>query len=125
MPCVEDNAPARTEDPDNQTNDITNGGVSTGRDVRTVRFVFVSICCGVARLTNLGYLNSGKSALMYLASFARKGTITLVVCPTNSLESDLVRIVLLAIYNFRDDVMIGLEHEPERNICTGNQCRDF
>jgi len=70
-------------------------------------------------------MGGGKSALMYLASFARKGTITLVVCPTNSLESDLVRIVLLAIYNFRDDVMIGLEHEPERNICTGNQCRDF
>jgi hypothetical protein len=55
---VGDNAPARTEDPDNQTNDITNGEVYTGRDARTVRFVFVSICCGVARLTNLGYLNS-------------------------------------------------------------------
>jgi len=33
---------------------------------------------------------SGKSALIYLASIARKGTITLVVCPTNFLESDLV-----------------------------------
>src|SRR5882762_9729319 len=63
MPCVEDNAPARTEDPDNQTNDITNGGVSTGRDARTVRFVFVSICCGVARLTNLGYLNTSHLGL--------------------------------------------------------------
>jgi hypothetical protein len=49
---IEVNAPARTEDPDNQTNDIAKGVVSTGRDARTVRFVFVSICCGVARLTN-------------------------------------------------------------------------
>jgi len=50
---VGDNAPTRTEDPDNQTNDIAKGGVCTGRDARTVRFVFVSICCGVARLTNI------------------------------------------------------------------------
>lgn len=35
----------------------------------------------------------GKSALIYLASLARKGTITLVVCPTNFLESDLVRLL--------------------------------
>jgi len=34
----------------------------------------------------------GKSALIYLASIAQKGTITLVVCPTNFLESDLVRV---------------------------------
>lgn len=34
----------------------------------------------------------GKLALIYLASIARKGTITLVVCPTNFLESDLVRL---------------------------------
>ena len=33
-----------------------------------------------------------KSALIYLASIARKGTITLVVCPTNFLESDLVHL---------------------------------
>jgi len=50
---VGDNAPTRTEDPDNQTNDIAKGGVCTGWDARTVRFVFVSICCGVARLTNI------------------------------------------------------------------------
>ena len=46
------NAPTRTGDPDNQMNDITKGVVSTGQDARMVRFVFVSICCGVARLTN-------------------------------------------------------------------------
>jgi len=40
----------------------------------------------------------GKSALIYLASIARKGTITLVVCPTNFLESDLVRCSLLIAY---------------------------
>ena len=34
----------------------------------------------------------GKSALIYLASIARKGTITLVVSPTNFLESNLVRV---------------------------------
>ena len=33
-------------------NDIAKGRVCTGLDARTVRFVFVSICCGVARLTN-------------------------------------------------------------------------
>ena len=32
----------------------------------------------------------GKSALIYLASIARKGMITLVICPTNFLKSDLV-----------------------------------
>jgi len=32
----------------------------------------------------------GISALIYLASIAWKGTITLIVCPTNFLESDLV-----------------------------------
>ena len=31
---VGDKAPARTEDPDNQTNDIAKGGVCTGRDAR-------------------------------------------------------------------------------------------
>jgi hypothetical protein len=51
-PRITVNAPVRTEDPDNQTNDIAKGVLSTGRDVRTVRFVFVSICCGVASLTN-------------------------------------------------------------------------
>jgi len=40
----------------------------------------------------------GKSALIYLASIARKGTITLVVCPTNFLKSDLVRHSLLIAY---------------------------
>ena len=35
---VGDNAPVRTEDPDNQTNDIAKGVVSTGRDARTVPF---------------------------------------------------------------------------------------
>ena len=38
----------------------------------------------------LSATGDGKSALIYLASIARKGTITLVVCPTNFLESDLV-----------------------------------
>jgi len=52
MECVGDNAPMRTEDPDNQTNDIVKGEVCTGRDTHIVRFVFVSICCGMARLTN-------------------------------------------------------------------------
>ena len=60
--CVGDKAPARTEDPDNQMNDIAKGGVCTGRDARTVRFVFVSICCGVARLTNIQYLNTPPEA---------------------------------------------------------------
>jgi superfamily II RNA helicase len=41
----------------------------------------------------LSATGDGKSALMYLASIARKGTITLAVCPTNFLESDLVRSV--------------------------------
>ena len=36
-PTVEDNAPARTEDLDNQTNDIAKGEICTGRDARTVR----------------------------------------------------------------------------------------
>jgi superfamily II DNA or RNA helicase len=40
----------------------------------------------------LSATGDGKSALIYLASIARKGTITLVVCPTNFLESDLVRL---------------------------------
>ena len=44
MEPVEVKAPARTEDPDNQTNDIAKGEVSTGQDTRTVRFMFVSIC---------------------------------------------------------------------------------
>ena len=39
----------------------------------------------------LSATGSGKSALLYLVSIARKGTITLVVCLTNFLESDLVR----------------------------------
>jgi superfamily II DNA helicase RecQ len=38
----------------------------------------------------LSATGDGKSALIYLASIARKGTITLVICPTNFLESDLV-----------------------------------
>ena len=38
----------------------------------------------------LSAMGDGKSALIYLASIAQKGTITLVVCPTNFLESDLV-----------------------------------
>ena len=38
----------------------------------------------------LSATGDGKSALLYLASIARQGTITLVVCPTNFLESDLV-----------------------------------
>jgi len=48
------------------------------------------------RMTNgqdilcLSATGDGKSALIYLASIARKGTITLVVCPTNYLENDLV-----------------------------------
>jgi hypothetical protein len=46
------NAPVRTEDLDNQTNDIAKGGVCTGRDAHTVWFMFVSICCGMAKLTN-------------------------------------------------------------------------
>ena len=50
---VGDNAPTQTEDPDNQTNDIAKGEVCTGQDARTVRSVFVSICCGMARLTNI------------------------------------------------------------------------
>jgi hypothetical protein len=36
---IEVNAPARTEDPDNQTNDIAKSAVSTGRDARTVRAI--------------------------------------------------------------------------------------
>ena len=40
----------------------------------------------------LSATGDGKSALIYFASIARKGTITLVVCPTNFLESDLVRL---------------------------------
>ena len=43
-PAVGDNAPAQTEDLDNQTNDIVNGEVSTGQDVHTVRFLFVCVC---------------------------------------------------------------------------------
>ena len=39
----------------------------------------------------LSATGDGKSVLMYLASIVRKGMITLVVCPTNYLESDLVR----------------------------------
>lgn len=33
----------------------------------------------------------GKSALVYLTAIARKGAITLMICPTNFLESDMVR----------------------------------
>ena len=33
-------------------NDIMNGVVDTGWDACTVCFVFVSICCGMVRLTN-------------------------------------------------------------------------
>ena len=39
----------------------------------------------------LSATGSGKSALLYLVSIVHKGTITLVVCPINFLESDLVR----------------------------------
>ncbi|KIM82710.1 hypothetical protein PILCRDRAFT_7622 [Piloderma croceum F 1598] len=38
----------------------------------------------------LNATGDGKSTLIYLASIAWKGMITLVVCPTNFLESDLV-----------------------------------
>jgi hypothetical protein len=38
----------------------------------------------------LSATGSGKLALLYLVSIAHKGTIALVVCPTNFLESDLV-----------------------------------
>jgi len=38
----------------------------------------------------LSATGDSKSTLIYLASIARKGTIILVVCPTNFLESDLV-----------------------------------
>jgi hypothetical protein len=38
----------------------------------------------------LSATGDGKSALIYLPSIAQKGTITLVICPTNFLESDLV-----------------------------------
>ena len=34
----------QTEDPDNQTNDIAKGRVSTGQDACTVQFVFACIC---------------------------------------------------------------------------------
>jgi superfamily II DNA helicase RecQ len=40
----------------------------------------------------LSATGDGKSALIYLAPIAQKGTITLVVCPTNFLESDLVHL---------------------------------
>jgi hypothetical protein len=49
---VGDKTPVHTEDPDNHMNDIAKGKVSTGRDTHTVQFLFVSICCGVAMLTN-------------------------------------------------------------------------
>jgi hypothetical protein len=39
---------------------------------------------------SLSTTGDGKSALIYLPSIARKGTITLVICPTNFFESDLV-----------------------------------
>ena len=41
----------------------------------------------------LSTTGDGKSALIYLAAIARKGTITLVVCPTNFLESDMVLLI--------------------------------
>ena len=41
----------------------------------------------------LSTTGDGKSALIYLAAIAQKGTITLVVCPTNFLESDLVYLI--------------------------------
>lgn len=39
----------------------------------------------------LSATGDGKSALMYIPTLARPGTITLVVSPTNYLESDMVR----------------------------------
>ena len=59
---VGDKVSMQTEDPDTQTNDITKGEVCTGWDTHTVWFVFVSICCGMVRLTNLGYLNTPPEA---------------------------------------------------------------
>ena len=45
----------------------------------------------------LSTTGDGKSALIYLAAIAQKGTITLVVCPTNFLKSNLV--FLIQIYH--------------------------
>ena len=49
---VEDDPPVQTEDPDNQTNDIANGKVDTGRNARAVGFVCTCLYRGVTRLTN-------------------------------------------------------------------------
>lgn len=82
-----------------------------------------------ARLLNgqdvfcLSATGDGKSALIYIPALARPGTITLVVSPTNYLESDMVCSALFSPLMTSLSLRTGSQHEEERLVSHCYQLR--